>query len=35
MLDLDGDHYISKEELTEVMGGFNDEVWNEFLFECD
>ncbi|KAM3135846.1 hypothetical protein pb186bvf_012099 [Paramecium bursaria] len=35
ILDLDGDQYISKEELQTVMEGVDDQIWMEFLDECD
>lgn len=30
IIDLDGDNYISKEELEYVMGDIDDDVFNKF-----
>ncbi|CAD8086001.1 unnamed protein product [Paramecium sonneborni] len=35
MLDINGDGYISKEELEEAMGFLEPEIWEQFLNDCD
>ncbi|CAD8087698.1 unnamed protein product [Paramecium primaurelia] len=35
IFDLDGDKYISKEELSQIMEGVDDDIWKQFLTECD
>ncbi|CAD8142780.1 unnamed protein product [Paramecium pentaurelia] len=35
IIDLDGDNYISKAELQNVMGDVDDEIWIQILKECD
>ncbi|CAD8179980.1 unnamed protein product [Paramecium octaurelia] len=35
MLDLNGDGYISKDELEEAMGFLEPEIWEQFLNDCD
>ncbi|CAD8066872.1 unnamed protein product [Paramecium sonneborni] len=35
VIDLDGDNYISKAELQNVMGDIDDEIWIQILKECD
>ncbi|CAD8190681.1 unnamed protein product [Paramecium octaurelia] len=35
IFDIDGDNYISKEELQHIMEGVDDDIWKQFLVECD
>ena len=35
MIDLDGNNYLSRDEIELLMGEITDEVWNDFLADCD
>lgn len=37
LFDANGDGYLSREELTDIMGGIvvDDDMWSQFLQECD
>ena len=35
IIDLDGDGYISKDEVEYIMGDIDLSIWNDFLKDCD
>ncbi|KAM3132738.1 hypothetical protein pb186bvf_015166 [Paramecium bursaria] len=35
MLDLNHDGYLSRDELEEVMGQIGEDVWEQYLLDCD
>jgi calcium-dependent protein kinase len=35
IFDQDGDGFISKQEMKQVMGDIQDNVWTQILFEAD
>ena len=35
LIDLDGNNYLSREEIEHIMGDIDDDIWNDFLKDCD
>ena len=35
MIDSDGSGYLTKDEIELLMGEIGDDVWNDFLNDCD